>query len=71
MLFEPMLKNPQCISVFMKSGIGDSVVYIPALHVLRAMYPDAKISFMCNLASFFFYKQFHLADRYYIFMAIS
>ena len=66
MLFEPMLKNPQCISVFMKSGIGDSVVYIPALHVLRAMYPDAKISFMCNLASFFFYKQFHLADRYYI-----
>ena len=66
MLFEPMLKNPHCISVFMKSGIGDSVVYIPALHVLRAMYPDAKISFMCNLASFFFYKQFHLADRYYI-----
>ena len=66
MLFEPMLKNPQRISVFMKSGIGDSVVYIPALHVLRAMYPDAKISFMCNLASFFFYKQFHLADRYYI-----
>lgn len=66
MLFEPMLKNPHNISVFMKSGIGDSVVYIPALHVLRAMYPDAKISFMCNLASFFFYKQFHLADRYYI-----
>lgn len=66
MLFEPMLKNPHCISVFMKSGIGDSVVYIPALHVLRAMYPDAKISFMCNWASFFFYKQFHLADRYYI-----
>lgn len=64
MLCEALVKNPKRITVFMNSGIGDTVVYIPSLQMLRAMYPDATICYLCNQTALVLYGQFNYADRY-------
>lgn len=67
MLCEALIKTPQRITVFMASGIGDTVVYIPSLQMLRAMYPDATICYICNQTALTLYRQFNFADRYCLF----
>ena len=67
MFLEPLIKNPKVISIFIASSIGDTVVYIPALQILRDMYPKSKICLICNELALSLYKQFDLVDRYCLF----
>lgn len=67
MFCEALIKNPKRISIFISSSIGDTVVYIPALQMLRAMFPDSIICLICNELALELYKQFNFVDRYSIF----